>query len=196
MPDLSASSSRPSRIKARLTTGLGVAATVTLFAIPAVLFAPGCQGHQCESDGFHDYGYGPGEGDFADPSGNVWESTPNDDPNHRWLPFTAYRTWVFHPPFGGLPITSFLVYISADPDPNSPGNNFTLASGNQATMSFSADHTALFVSNSTCAPFYIRVVLTAYPPASVDAGTGGELDGGDDLDGGINADLDAGDGGD
>ncbi|MEO8796353.1 MAG: hypothetical protein ABI551_00580 [Polyangiaceae bacterium] len=180
-----------SRARKRVANAIGVAATLSLFAIPAVLFAPGCQGHQCESDGFHDYGSGPGEGEFADKDQTVWETTPDNGP---WLPFTPYRTWVFHPPFNGLPITSIVTYISADANPNSAGQNYTIAAGNQATVN-AGNPNAIFISNATCAPFYIRVVMTAYPGETADAGP---LDdsGSDDFDAGQDADLDAGDGGD
>ena len=179
----------------RVSHVVGVAATISLFAIPAVLFAPGCQGHQCESDGFHDYGQGPGEGDFADPEHNVWESTPNDDPAHRWLPFTPYRTWVFHLPFNGRHIASVQTWISADPDPNTPGKNYTVASGNLATVGDSPDENQIYVTNATCAPAYLRVVVTAYPPETGDPGSS-DAGANADLDAGTNDDLDADNGDD
>ncbi len=183
-----------SHARTRVANAFGVAATLSLFAIPAVLFAPGCQGHQCESDGFKDYGYGPGEGELLT-DGNTWETTPNDDSAQRWIPFTPYHTWILHPQgLEGRAITSVITYISADPDPNSAGKNFSIAAGNQALISVSEDSRNVFITNSTCAPFYIRVVITTLPPAVQD---GGGIDGGDLLlDAGQDADLDAGDGGD
>jgi len=137
-----------------------------LLAVPAVFFAPGCQGRECESDGFKDYGYGAGEGHLVD--ANTWETTPNahyaDGTLANWLPFGPYHTWVIHPVgLEGRDLLLTQVYYSADPDPNDPGNNYTTAAGNGATVGVSSDSRAVFVTNSTCAPTYIRVVIVADP---------------------------------
>lgn len=172
--------------RTRVAKALHALGWILFAGVPASLFAPGCQGRECESDGFHDYGYAPGEGDLANP--DTWESTPNDA---TWLAFGPYRTWIFHPTYlNGRTIVSVTPYISADPNPNSPGQSFTIASGNSAVIGISKDNGSVFVTNSTCAPVYIRMVIVAAPaePAP-DLGDGGFTD-----DSGT--DLDAGDGGD
>jgi hypothetical protein len=188
MPD----TNRPRKIG---LSAISAFAWLAVAAIPIALLAPGCQGRECESDGFHDYGLNPGEGHLVD--ANTWETTPN---NATWLAFGPYHTWVFHPV--GLEGRDFLVtnvYFSADPNPNAAGSNFAIAAGNGATITATSDDRALFVTNSTCAPTYVRVVIEAdpFPPSSTtDSGTGavanfpeagapvdaGDLDAGDDFD--------------
>ena len=156
-------------VRRAIVKGIGTLAFLTL-AIPIVLIAPGCQGRECESDGYKDYGYGPGEGHLVDQ--NTWESTPN---NATWLPFGPYHLWGIHPVgLEGRDLVLIQVYYSADPDPNDPGNNFTTGSGNGATMSVSPDSRTVFVSNGTCAPTYLRVVIVADPlPPTVPSDDGG-----------------------
>lgn len=182
----------------RLTRSLEIAAWLLVAGIPVTLFAPGCQGRECESIGFTDYGYGPGQGHLID--ANTWESTPNDDPNQPWLSFGPYQTWVFHPVgLEGRDLVNVITYVSADPDPNDPGKNYTLAAGNLAEIGASSDSRAVFVTNATCDPHYIRIVIVADPaqPNPFSGVEAGVSDAGDDsgADSGF-IDLDAGDGGD
>ena len=178
----------------RLTRSLEVAGWLLVAAIPVTLFAPGCQGRECESIGFTDYGYGPGEGHLVD--ANTWESTPN---NATWPSFGPYQTYVFHPiGLEGRDLLSVITYVSADPDPNGPGHNYALASGNLAEIGVASDSRSVFITNATCDPHFIRVVIQAGPAqpnpfGGVDSGGAAPSDAGDDS--GV-VDLDAGDGGD
>ncbi|MGH7283317.1 MAG: hypothetical protein ACRELY_17460 [Polyangiaceae bacterium] len=178
----------------RVARSLEVTGWLLLAAIVVTMFAPGCQGRECESIGFTDYGMAPGEGHLVD--ANTWESTPN---NGTWLPFGPYQTWVFHPVgLEGRDLVYILPYVSADPDPNDPGKNFAPAAGNLAEIGAGSDSRAVFVSNSTCDPHYIRIVIVADPaqpnPFGADEGGIATGDAGDDS--GSSVDLDAGDGGD
>ncbi len=139
--------------------GLSAIAWLAAAAIPISLTMSGCQGRECESDGYKDYGYGPGEGHLVDE--NTWESTPN---NANWLPFGPYHLWGIHPVgLEGRDLVLIQAYYSADPNPNAAGSNFTTASGNGATFSVSPDSRTVFVFNQTCAPTYVRVVIQADP---------------------------------
>ena len=183
-------------VRHAIAKGLGALAFLALAAIPIALIAPGCQGRECESDGYKDYGYGPGEGHLVDE--NTWESTPN---NATWPAFGPYHTWGFHPI--GLEGRDFLliqVYYSADPDPNDPGKNFSTGSGNGAIVGTDgAGARTIFVTNATCAPTFVRLVVIADPlPPTVPSSDGGVsgviggADAGDAGDAGIDL-LDAGD---
>ena len=176
----------------RLTRSLEVAAWLLVATIPVTLFAPGCQGRECESIGFTDYGNGPGQGHLVD--ANTWESTPSS--SNSWLPFGPYQTYVFHPVgLEGRDLLNVITYVSADPDPNSAGHNYTLASGNLAEIGAGSDSRSVFVTNATCDPHFVRVVIEADPaePNPFSGVEAGVVDAGDDS-GAI--DLDAGDGGD
>ncbi|MEO8878746.1 MAG: hypothetical protein ABI461_24360 [Polyangiaceae bacterium] len=172
--------------------GLSALGWLSLLAVPAIFFAPGCQGRECESDGYKDYGYGPGEGHLVDQ--NTWETTPNISKTQPWLAFGPYHIWGLHPVgLEGRDILSVQAYYSADPNPNDPGANFTTGAGNGAEIAASGDSRTIFVTNGTCAPTYLRVVVTAdpLPPSSGDldaavaavgaVGTGG-ADAGTDAD--------------
>jgi len=178
---------------------LSVIAWLTVAGIPISLAVPGCQGRECESDGYKDYGYGPGEGHLVD--ANTWESTPNvaysNGTTANWLPFGPYHLWGIHPVgLEGRDILTINVYYSADPNPNAAGSNFTIGAGNGAIESVSADSRTVFVSNATCAPTYVRIVIQAdpLPPAvpAADAGVGPAINVEAGLDSGA-SDLDAGD---
>ena len=120
----------------------------------------------------------------------TWESSPNDG---TWIGYGPYHTWIFHPvELDGRSIVSVLAYVSADPRPSAPGNNFTLASGNLAEITV-ADPNDVFITNATCSPLYIRVVITAGPAEPSPTDDGGTIP--DASDSGA-SDLDAGDGGD
>lgn len=178
---------------------LSTIAWLAVAGIPIALAVPSCQGRECESDGYKDYGYGPGEGHLVDE--NTWETTPN---NATWLAFGPYHLWGLHPVgLEGRDILNVNVYYSADPNPNTnaPVSNFTPGSGNGALVAVSADSRTVFVSNATCAPTFVRVVIQAdpFPPTvpGADAGVGpainveaGADSGADDLDA---SDLDAAD---
>jgi hypothetical protein len=109
----------------------------------------------------------------------TWESGPIDG---TWVDFPGQRTMLLFPNLGQTfpgPYTSVEVYVSASPQANAPGNNWTLATGNLAEVSVQGPDTGtpwgVFVKNDTCAPYYARVVVRR-------AGTsaGGALDAGAD----------------
>ncbi|MEO7111169.1 MAG: hypothetical protein ABI183_12090, partial [Polyangiaceae bacterium] len=140
--------------------GLTAVAWLAVAAIPLTLAMPGCQGRECESDGYKDYGYGPGEGHLVD--ANTWETTPNNAP---WIAFGPYHLWGMHPVgLEGRDILNVNVYYSADANPNNtPGSNYTIGAGNGADQQISADSRTVLISNATCAPNYVRVVIQADP---------------------------------
>jgi hypothetical protein len=165
-----------------------------LASIPVVMAVPGCQGRECESDGYKDYGYGPGEGHLVD--ANTWESTPD---NANWLAFGPYHSWGFHPVgLEGRDFVLIATYISADPNPTVLGSNFTEGAGNGVIVNPLQDSRTVIVTNATCAPTYVRVVIQAdpFPPtANLDGGTSaaiGVSDSGASDEAGT-GDLDAGD---
>ena len=161
-------------------------ATLSAVAVSALLlFLPSCQTKACDGT-LEIFGDKPGQGQFVDV--NTWQSNPNGD---LWLPYPAQRTWLLIPPGvtgpGGRPLKYSLVYISPAinpnriPGPNEGGDNFTLATGNVATVTYRTD--AVFVHNDTCSDYFVRIVLVledspdAGPP---DASLDGEVDGSPD----------------
>ena len=186
--------------KKRLNTGvraLSVFAWLAVAAIPITLAMPGCQGRECESDGYKDYGYGPGEGHLV--NADIWESTPN---YANWLAFGPYHLWGIHPVgLEGRDILRVDVYYSADQNPNAtPGSNYTIGAGNGAIQQISADSRTVLLSNATCAPNFVRIVIQAdpFPPSAppTDAGFTGAVitdDAGEAGPADQDADLDAGD---
>lgn len=159
--------------------GLGV--LLMLFATSSATTA--CQARSCEYSG-SDFGRNPGEGRLID--ANTWESTPAEG---SWLPFPGERYWYFYPPFPKRKIARVNVFISPSADPNA-GSQYTLASGNVAVIRQFADpgnreNPGISVGNDTCAEFFVRVVVDAYPAAadadaSADAGADAAGDAGAD----------------
>jgi hypothetical protein len=172
-------------------------ASLTAVGVSALfLFLPSCQTKACDGT-LEIFGDKPGQGQFVD--SDTWQSNPSGD---LWLPFPAQRTWLLLPPGvvgpGGRRLKYPLIYISPNinpnriPGPNEFGDNFTLATGNVAEVTYRTD--AVFVHNDTCADYYVRIVLALEPNASVpDAGTDGEVDGSIDgsPDGAVDASPDA-----
>jgi len=186
------------RTKKFAVRGLSACAWLAVAGIPIALAVPGCQGRECESDGYKDYGYGPGEGHLV--TADIWESTPN---YANWLAFGPYHLWGIHPVgLEGRDILRVDVYYSADQNPNAtPGSNYTIGAGNGAIEQISPDSRTVLLSNATCAPNYVRIVIQADPlPPTVpaaDSGVGPAINveagvdsGATDLDA---ADLDAAD---
>jgi len=166
-----------------ITSVLGVLSTGAV-AIAFVALAPACAERTCEGQGL-DYGRKPGEGSLVDP--DTWESTP---PEGKWLHYPAQRTYFIFP--GGLlgpkRIAKVTVYISPMDQPN-PDGQYTIASGNVAIVRQFPDLgdprlPGLSVRNDTCAEFWARIVVEAYPlppsDAGVDAADGDAGDASDD----------------
>lgn len=142
------------------------------------------------------WGDGPNQGNLIDE--NHWESTANDA---IWLSFVGQRTWHFLPgPFQNRRIANVTVWFSPDEQPSLPGNQYSLASGNAAVVDTTIDNgrTAIDVHNDTCADFFVRVLIEAYPePApALDAGSGDAVEGGPGPQDGSSVDGQAEDGGD
>jgi len=157
----------------RKGVAVGVVITVGLAT------TPGCFGHECDGDVMAvPYGEAPAEGDFLDDA--TWESSPLQS---FWLDFPGRRTWKFHiPKFEreNRPFLTMTGYVSAGRSPDGvtecdfqgcpPADNWTNGTGN--LLEFSQVSPGRFqVTNDTCSPFYLRVVMRAGPP-SVDAGAG------------------------
>jgi len=156
-----------------LTYGtLGIVAAI-LGSLTFLGASTGCYGDQCTGSA-GDYGWNPGEGRLLD--SDTWESNPQVS---RWLEYSHQRSWFVHlPAFQGREISNVYVYISPDPDPNVSNppqyKQYTLASGNLAEITVNFSGTpglvpTVQVHNDTCADYYSRIVITAYP-ATPDAG--------------------------
>lgn len=156
-------------------------AALSVIAI-AVVAAPGCFGRECEPDVIQvPYGEGQTEGDFIDDAS--WESTPL---RTKWLAFPGKRTWKFHIPRWereGRPFVSMVGYVSAAESPDKVGcepdcllgDNWTNGTGFIAEFS-QVSPGRFQVTNDSCSPFYLRVVMRA--GADADSGTDSGADSG------------------
>lgn len=161
---------------------LGVVSVVVMLCATSSA-TTACQARNCEYSG-SDFGRNAGEGRLID--ANTWESTPAEG---NWLPFPGERYWYFYPPFPKRKIARVNVFISPSADPNA-GSQYTLASGNVAVIRQFADpgnqeNPGISVGNDTCAEFFVRIVVDAYPEtpagdAGADAGPDGSADAGPD----------------
>lgn len=140
----------------------GAATTVLLGAMLAL--EAGCYDRNvCDGGGAADWGLNPEEGQLI--SGDVWETTPQVS---RWLPFPRRRVWLLHPKgLEGRGYARVNVYVSADPDPNVIGTQYTTGAGNLGQIRVAGD--LILVINETCEDYFVRVVVEAYPGAP-DAG--------------------------
>ena len=136
--------------------------------------APACTDNGCEGDVVDKpYGEGSDEGTFVDEV--TWESTILTS---RWMDFPPGRTWKFHLPRWegqGRPFVEMHGYVSPAAIPNQqvhcgadfcePADNWTEGTGNIVEFSdVGVGH--LRATNSTCSPFFLRLVLRAGPPLS------------------------------
>jgi hypothetical protein len=132
-----------------------------------------CATHDCDSSSETLGTPDDGGGNVIDTTDLTWESNALDG---RWLDFPGQREWLmwFPAPFKGHEPIELIAYISADPTPNqTPGANFTVASGNLAEFRGMNGY-AMRVFNETCAYYYLRVVAragTSAPSPSGDAAT-------------------------
>ena len=141
----------------------------------------GCYGDQCTGS-VANYGQTPGEGRLLDP--DSWESNAQVS---NWLDYSHQRSWyIYLPMFQGREIGQVYTYISPDPNPNvredGKYKQYTLASGNLAEITiFDSGQPGktpfIQVHNDTCADYFARIVITAYP-AAPDAGTPNTSDSG------------------
>jgi len=145
-------------------------------AIFALVGQSGCYGDQCIGDAMD---VGNGRGRLV--SEDTWESNPQDD-DAGWYQYRHERAFVFHPQgLEGRAILGVTPYISSDRRPNElgQGRQFTVASGNLAEIRIDAaasptDPPTIVVLNDTCAEYWLRIVVTAYPKTD-----GGAMDAGD-----------------
>ncbi|WP_394850174.1 hypothetical protein LZC95_22290 [Pendulispora brunnea] len=138
-------------------------ASVPLLSAFALGSSSGCYGDQCEqSEANVD---APGRLIDAD----TWESTPVDS---NWLLYSGQHTWVFHPHvLDGRDIRQVNVFISPDEFPNKDKTDtegrhqWTQAGGNlaQITVLKKDGGNAIYVWNNTCASYFVRIEVTAYP---------------------------------
>jgi hypothetical protein len=120
-----------------------------------------CTTHQCDGD-FQDY-FG---GHVVDP--DTYETNAFDEP---WLDYPGMRTFLIHFPIDfGRPPVSVEAYVATDPNANGPGQQWAEAAGNLAEISL-ASSAGIFVTNSTCSAYYLRVVVNFPPAAVTDGGT-------------------------
>ncbi|MFO0672048.1 MAG: hypothetical protein U0235_20890 [Polyangiaceae bacterium] len=150
------------RVKQTLTVAVTGTTLVGAIATTTPLATSACADRVCEPT-YTNYGGPVTEGNLID--ANTWESTANDG---KWIPYPGQRTYFFYPHgMVGRRVESVLVWISPSEEPNLPGNQYSLASGNAAvvTQLFDADHAyhPIAVHNDTCADFFVRVEIKAYP---------------------------------
>ncbi|WP_394831834.1 hypothetical protein LVJ94_35495 [Pendulispora rubella] len=142
----------------------------------------GCYGDQCVGSA-GPFGENEGEGKLID--ANTWESNSQSS---EWLSYSPQRSWFIRARgFEGRDISKVSVYISPDKAPNvreeGKYKQYTLASGNLAEITVLDNGipgvTPLIqVHNDTCADYFTRVVIEAYPalpdgglPDTADTGT-------------------------
>ncbi len=137
-----------------LTAALGLAA----------LFGAGggaaCFDRSCESSPPILFGKNDGEGHLV--ADDTWESAALDA---SWLEYKPSSGYTFCVPAwanAGRPIVEVHAYISESPQPGASGN-YTEGSGNAVEFAL-VKPGKLYVSNATCAHFWIRVVMKSGPP--------------------------------
>lgn len=168
--------------RALVLTGLWLAASAAVLALPA------CYGRNCDPS-VTTFGRQTGEGRLLDT--DTWESNPVDG---RWLPFPGNRAWVFDLRELGNRVPQIVIpYLSASVDPLRENQNFTVGGGNIAVIS-GATNGFVTITNSSCADYFLRLVVISNPVPPVasapgDAGASGATDAATD------APSDAGDGG-
>ena len=86
-------------------------------------------------------------------------------PGGPMAPLPRRRVWVLHPV--GLEARGYVritPYVSADPDPNVVGTQYTTGAGNLGQIRVAGD--VVLVINDTCEDYFVRVVVEAYagPP--------------------------------
>lgn len=166
------------------------ALSVVALSCGALGFA-GCYGTQCDGDRM-EYGKNPGEGSLVDE--NTWQTTPFEG---RWLDFPHRRLWALDTrPLGARVPANVRAYVSASPEPNKyppdpgqPLGNFTSGAGDLAVFQYVKPF-EVQVFNSTCADYFVRVVVEAEPfPPDLDGGADASDDEGG-ADGGADASSD------
>ncbi|MFO0663851.1 MAG: hypothetical protein U0174_07865 [Polyangiaceae bacterium] len=150
--------------KRLLTVFFGVAAIALPVATAlSTLATPGCYDRGCDQKGLNSPQV---KGNLLDP--NTWESGPMEA---DWLDFGAGQTWVFDTSsLGPRQPTRITGYISAqkksvviNPDGVPTPRAFTPAGGNVFEVQ-SADANIVVVHNTTCAQYYVRVVIESDGP--------------------------------
>lgn len=153
---------------------LAVVAGVWLAVTGAAALVPGCYGRTCDAS-YQLYGRDPGQGAMIDP--DTWESNPVEG---GWLPLPGSRTWFFEvPALSGRRYKRITPWISGSPAPQDAGANYTVGSGSTVIV---PQPNGFWIVNSTCADYFLRVQVEAYPAddAGLDGGAEGGLpDGGD-----------------
>jgi hypothetical protein len=150
-----------------------LAVTLTALALFALTATTGaCQDHSCDFGGINSYrvdpldASSPALGHLVTP--DYWESTPVDA---DWMDFPPNYGWSLNVPEWATeqrPFTEVHAYISEKPHPVchgdgcDPKQNFTEGTGNVAEFS-RASPGFIWIINSTCAHFYLRVVLRSAP---------------------------------
>jgi hypothetical protein len=178
---LSASRHMRIRVVRHVVSVLSCVGLLTLIGLPS------CRGHECDGGPVQEFGNLAGQGYWAD--ADTWVSSENN--SAEWLDYGPQRLYFFDPPgftdFDQRKLTTATVYISPSRDPNQFGDNFTLAAGNSAIITYiqtvpSKIKGGIYVKNDTCAQYYMRAVFTVEPnpPAGPDAGTDGASDGASD----------------
>jgi hypothetical protein len=164
---------------------IGSSVTIALSAVATL--TPACQDRSCEFAGIHDYRVDPA--DPASPpagqlvSADYWQTT---DVDSDWLDFPPAYGWAFIVPEWRdqqRPFAELHAYVSESRHPvcHEDGcdrkQNFTEGAGNVAEFS-RASPGVVWIINSTCAHFYLRVVMRAVPLPSTtpDAGVDAPAD--------------------
>ncbi|WP_394827209.1 hypothetical protein [Pendulispora albinea] len=146
----------------------------------------GCYGDQCVGS---DLEFGDKEGEGHLVTTDIWESHAQ---SAKWLRYSPKRRYFLRlHGFEGRKVFRVITYVSPDESPNGPqpGTQFTVAGGNLAEVKIletpPGEAPRVVVANDTCADYYARFEVQAYPsgpvtdagpPDAGDAGTGANLD--------------------
>jgi hypothetical protein len=136
-----------------------------------ILLSPaawGCSTHQCDAS------TGDASGGQATEFDGTW-TWQSSSIQTGWMPYNGNETITFTLPATFLPSTStpgftLAAYVSTGSDQWADGGGQFVGGGGQLAEFQIIDARRFTVFNDTCANYYLRVVVTAYGPAPVDAG--------------------------
>jgi hypothetical protein len=132
-------------------------------------FVAACYTHQCDASSVP---YSKGE--MIDP--DTFETSPLDSPTQPWVEYRGNATLVVSYPalalqaIGGRPLAWIDTYVGTSKQPNTGGDNWTVASGQLAEIG-DAGAGGFSVTNASCENYYARFVVhfSAAPPAEAGA---------------------------
>jgi hypothetical protein len=150
----------PRRARALALGALGATVMTTALAATAVPAATGCSTHQCDPSSYDYYG-----GIMLD--ANTYATSELNQP---WIHYGPNTTVKIHfPNVGRAPAGVPIVNIGTGDEPNGGpdfqwGQNYTPASGQLAFLNF-LDSNGMWVTNGSCAEYYLYVQVSFVPSA-------------------------------